>query len=210
MIYDYRIVAGNINAHFGKEVFKTKLGLLSPSESKKLNKYILLFNDDIDTSLNNDSDRSLWKSWDDASYSIKSTICHIRINRIFLGGIPYTHHGIYNNDYEVYHFDTIEKYPDTPSGILKKFNNNDIICTDISKFQEKGYRVEYYNVNSPYSDYEIIERARSKEGACKGKYDLIEYNCEHFANWCYLGESKSLQVEMLKLLTDILGALSNK
>jgi hypothetical protein len=56
---------------------------------------------------------------------------------------------------------------------------------------------------------DIVRRARSRLG--ERRYHLLRNNCEHFCNWCQLGESRSEQVEALMkpalLLTGILQAL---
>jgi hypothetical protein len=40
-----------------------------------------------------------------------------------------------------------------------------------------------------------VRRARSRLG--ERHYHLLRNNCEHFCNWCQLGESRSEQVETL-------------
>jgi len=56
---------------------------------------------------------------------------------------------------------------------------------------------------------DIVRRARSRLG--ERRYHLLRNNCEHFCNWCQLGESRSEQVEALMkhalLLIGILQAL---
>ena len=42
---------------------------------------------------------------------------------------------------------------------------------------------------------EIVRRARSRLG--EQCYDLLRNNCEHFCNWCHLGQARSGQVEAL-------------
>lgn len=39
----------------------------------------------------------------------------------------------------------------------------------------------------------IIDRARSRLGA--RRYRLLRNNCEHFSEWCIVGEPRSVQVE---------------
>lgn len=45
-----------------------------------------------------------------------------------------------------------------------------------------------------YSSDEIVERAYSKLGSDFGGYNIINNNCEHFANWCANGKNTSSQV----------------
>jgi hypothetical protein len=40
---------------------------------------------------------------------------------------------------------------------------------------------------------DIVRRARSRLG--ERRYNLLTNNCEHFCNWCQLGECRSEQVE---------------
>jgi hypothetical protein len=42
---------------------------------------------------------------------------------------------------------------------------------------------------------DIVRRARSRLG--ERRYDLFTNNCEHFCNWCQLGEPRSQQIESL-------------
>ena len=42
---------------------------------------------------------------------------------------------------------------------------------------------------------DIVRRARSRLG--ERRYHLLRNNCEHFCNWCQLGERRSEQVEAL-------------
>jgi hypothetical protein len=42
---------------------------------------------------------------------------------------------------------------------------------------------------------QIVRRARSRLG--ERSYHLLRNNCEHFCNWCQLGECRSEQVEAL-------------
>ena len=54
----------------------------------------------------------------------------------------------------------------------------------------------------PFDGKEIVRRARSRLG--ERRYDLFRNNCEHFCNWCQLGESRSSQVERLTGLSQLL------
>ena len=59
---------------------------------------------------------------------------------------------------------------------------------------------------------DIVRRARSRLG--ERRYHLLRNNCEHFCNWCQLGECRSEQVEALmkpaQVLIGILQALRRK
>ena len=59
---------------------------------------------------------------------------------------------------------------------------------------------------------DIVQRARSRLG--ERHYDLLSNNCEHFCNWCQLGECRSEQVEALMkpalVLIGILQALGRE
>lgn len=117
---------------------------------------------------------------------------HIRVNR----GLYY-HHGIYVDNNCVIQFASLipgrETDPDSAS-----------ICdTTLENFLKGGeLEVRDYNneeLKTKRSPEEIVEYAKSCYGR-KG-YDIINNNCEHFANECVFGERKSNQVE------DILGLL---
>jgi cell wall-associated NlpC family hydrolase len=56
----------------------------------------------------------------------------------------------------------------------------------------------------PFDGEEIVRRARSRLG--ERRYELLRNNCEHFCNWCQLGESRSSQVERLTWLSRLLRA----
>jgi hypothetical protein len=45
------------------------------------------------------------------------------------------------------------------------------------------------------SGRDVVRRARSRLG--ERCYDLLENNCEHFCTWCQLGESRSVQIELM-------------
>ncbi|XP_060552583.1 phospholipase A and acyltransferase 2-like [Ruditapes philippinarum] len=48
----------------------------------------------------------------------------------------------------------------------------------------------------PYSKTEIVKRAKRKLGTLG--YDLMKYNCEHFATECRYGQARSKQVEAIE------------
>jgi hypothetical protein len=63
-----------------------------------------------------------------------------------------------------------------------------------------------------HSGEQIVRRARSRLG--ERSYHLLRNNCEHFCNWCQLGQCRSEQVEALTrlelLLFGILQTLRSK
>jgi len=47
----------------------------------------------------------------------------------------------------------------------------------------------------PTTGKDVVRRARSRLG--ERCYDLLKNNCEHFCNWCQLGEARSEQIELM-------------
>ncbi|HEY3654156.1 MAG TPA: lecithin retinol acyltransferase family protein [Steroidobacteraceae bacterium] len=96
----------------------------------------------------------------------------------------YTHHGIYLGDGRVMHYAGRIKYP---QGLVEEIS--------LAEFSEgRAFRAEILQTG-PFNGNEIVRRARSRLG--ERRYDLLRNNCEHFCNWCRLGENRSLQVEWL-------------
>ena len=72
----------------------------------------------------------------------------------------------------------------------------DIIKTSIPEFLKGGkLLVQSDGTKKPLPATEIIRRAESLVGRCKGEYNLVINNCEHFANWCRYGKPVSKQVD---------------
>jgi hypothetical protein len=96
----------------------------------------------------------------------------------------YTHHGIYLGDGRVVHYAGRIKYP---HGLIEEIS--------LAEFSEgREFRVEKLEAGR-FNGHEIVRRARSRLG--ESRYDLLRNNCEHFCNWCRLGENRSFQVECL-------------
>jgi hypothetical protein len=96
----------------------------------------------------------------------------------------YTHHGIYLGDGRVVHYAGRIKYP---HGLIEEIS--------LAEFSEgRAFRVEKLEAGR-FNGHEIVRRARSRLG--ESRYDLLRNNCEHFCNWCRLGENRSFQVECL-------------
>jgi Lecithin retinol acyltransferase len=96
----------------------------------------------------------------------------------------YTHHGIYLGGGRVVHYAGRIKYP---HGLVEEIS--------LEEFSEgRALRVEALE-SGRFTRHEIVHRARSRLG--ESRYDLLKNNCEHFCNWCRLGENRSFQVEYL-------------
>ena len=96
----------------------------------------------------------------------------------------YSHHGIYLGDGRVMHYAGRIKYP---RGLVEEIS--------LAEFSEgRAFRAEILQAGR-FNGNEIVRRARSRLG--ERRYDLLRNNCEHFCNWCRLGENRSLQVESL-------------
>jgi hypothetical protein len=109
----------------------------------------------------------------------------------------YTHHGIFVSNNEIIHF--ASRDGDNLTG-----SDNEIHKTDLRSFLRGGVlEVKVYNseelaqLNPPDV---IVKIARSLVG--DDGYNLVFNNCEHFANYCTLGEHRSHQVE--KVINPIL------
>jgi hypothetical protein len=96
----------------------------------------------------------------------------------------YTHHGIYLGGGRVVHYAGRIKYP---HGLIEEIS--------LAEFSE-GRAIQVQKLDSGrFNRHEVVRRARSRMG--ESRYDLLRNNCEHFCNWCWLGENRSFQVECL-------------
>ncbi len=109
---------------------------------------------------------------------------------LILDRIFYKHYGIYVGNQSVIHY--ADKESDWGEDIyihettLDNFAKGENII--VGKFSE-----EFKRTHKIYSPKETVMRARSRLG--EREYHLITNNCEHFALWCKIGESRSIQVE---------------
>lgn len=105
-----------------------------------------------------------------------------------LAGVPglYQHHGIDGGDRTVIHYS-------------KANAEAEITRTSYEAF---AWSRAVYPVRQSliYSPDVVIERATSRLG--ERQYDLLQNNCEHFANWCTTGRSESRQLGSFGLRTD--------
>ncbi|GMO41699.1 MAG: hypothetical protein Ta2F_17670 [Termitinemataceae bacterium] len=100
----------------------------------------------------------------------------------------YQHYGIYCGNGKVIHF--------APKHGLE-INPQDAYIqeTTLTDFL-KDETVKICSISNPaYNNEETVQRAKSLLGKNRGEYNLIFYNCEHFARWCKTGILKSKQVE---------------
>lgn len=67
-----------------------------------------------------------------------------------------------------------------------------IVHTSYREFAD-GKKVHVENSPRSYDRKQVIKRAKSRLG--EGNYNLINNNCEHFANWCRSGKHRSRQVD---------------
>lgn len=103
--------------------------------------------------------------------------------RVVVSRRGYRHHGIYAGHGRVIHYAGWGQYP---RGRIE----------EVSLQQFTRTRPLQVGVAPDASRASVIlQRARSRLGECQ--YDLLRNNCEHFCNWCELGEPRSLQVETL-------------
>jgi len=100
----------------------------------------------------------------------------------------YQHYGIYNNDKSVIHFS-----PDQGKEISPE--NAYIRETSLAEFLKDGDLEIDHSVRPVFPAEEIARRALRLVGTNLKKYNLLSFNCEHFAFWCATGKLKSKQVE---------------
>ena len=105
------------------------------------------------------------------------------------------HYGIYVSDAEIIQFGPT---PDASHSLL----DADIrVCTsDINGFLKGGFlEVASLSLSERFkaaSPKEIVDRARKQLGS--GGYDVLQNNCEHFANGCVFGKKTSEQVDSVR------------
>ncbi len=114
---------------------------------------------------------------------------HIKVSR----GL-YSHHGIFANENEVICY----------SGEPTHMDDAEVITTTLQQFlcgknDKPTGDIEVNTTPARYAPEEIVNRAKT----CLGEknYKLLTNNCEHFANWCRTGESRSSQIDIAKKAT---------
>lgn len=81
-------------------------------------------------------------------------------------------------------------------------NLNGVECITFDDFLngQKRYKVEKFNNNRLLGEI-MLSRAKSKS---KSIYIQNEFNCEHFVNFCLTGRSYSKQIEITKVIADVI------
>lgn len=119
----------------------------------------------------------------------------------------YYHYGVYVGGRRVVHFSA-------PKGI----HEMDPLMADIREVSlsdfSKGETITVDNrYEAKFPSTEIVDRARKMIGTQLGRYDLYGNNCEHFANWCKTGDTKSHQSKVvssiIKEFSSTLGGVAN-
>ena len=111
----------------------------------------------------------------------------------------YVHHGIYAGDARVIHY----------AGFNRLFRSGQVEEVPLERFT-RGRSMQVKSWAAPtFAGAAAVTRARARLG--ENRYDLWANNCEHFAQWCISGTSRSEQVETLtgklRAALDALGAL---
>ena len=98
----------------------------------------------------------------------------------------YVHHGVYAGNGRVIHY----------GGFSRMFSSSPVEEVSIDEFTlGHGLTVKPW-VAPKFTGADVVERARSRIG--ENRYRLFSNNCEHFAEWCIGGKSRSLQVDAWK------------
>jgi hypothetical protein len=111
---------------------------------------------------------------------------HLFVHRSLLGPTAqYTHHGVYIGN------DLVIHYAGYANGIRNR-SNRKVERISLEAFAG-GQVVQVFHHRSGRLPHEqAAERANHRLG--EDRYNLVFNNCEHFANWCCLGEPSSPQV----------------
>ena len=99
-----------------------------------------------------------------------------------IGVLRYYHFGVYVGGNQVVHFTNYGPNNDIFDGFNMKEAR--IQKTSIDIFAD-GASISVDKSEFPmYSGYAVAERAESRIGDLYGDYNVVDMNCEHFANWC--------------------------
>jgi len=112
----------------------------------------------------------------------------------------YTHHGLYIGHGQVIHY----------AGLSHGPYGGPVEVVSLERFA-RGRGIWVLSGGVRFELDQVVSRARSRLG--ENRYRIFTNNCEHFCEWCLRGESRSLQVELLRarwraLLARVTGAIS--
>jgi hypothetical protein len=97
----------------------------------------------------------------------------------------YKHYGVYAGDGKVIHFAPLAgKEINAENAVVHETNLDNFLKGGVLRVDKKS--------KAKFSGPETVERARSQIGS--KSYDLVFFNCEHFARWCTTGVCESDQV----------------
>lgn len=100
--------------------------------------------------------------------------------------LGYMHHGIYAGEGRVIHY----------GGLCRLFSRRPVEEVSLDEFT-RGRGLKVRTCVAPRFEGDVcVARARSRLG--EDRYRLWSNNCEHFAEWCISGASRSSQVEAWK------------
>ena len=137
----------------------------------------------------NDAENSyITDSYDFSANRQPSFGSHIRVSR--KAGLYY-HHGIYESDQKVYQFcgESLGKF----EAVIKCTTLGEFLGNDVLEVR----RLSPYQKSQAFSAEKTIQLAEQSIG--ESDYNLLDNNCEHFANFCIFGIKKSKQVDDLDL-----------
>ncbi|MDR1803094.1 MAG: lecithin retinol acyltransferase family protein [Treponema sp.] len=120
----------------------------------------------------------------------------------------YKHYGVYAGNGKVIHFAPL---------VGKEISAENAVVheTNLGNFLKGGALAIDKKSKAKFSQSEIVERARSQIGS--KSYNLVFFNCEHFARWCTTGVYESDQVnaaidvvvEGVNLVSDLVSGNEN-
>lgn len=97
----------------------------------------------------------------------------------------YTHHGIHVGQGRVVHY----------AGLSRTLIRGPVEVVSLAHFAGGRELFVKTGAEARFTPDEIVRRACSRLG--EDRYRLASNNCEHFCEWCRVGESRSEQVERL-------------
>lgn len=116
---------------------------------------------------------------------------------VWRGNLPedgltgFWHHGILCPDETVIHYTGMNGLKTLRNAEIQRTSMEQFICS--STRDRNIHHVVYPPSKVHFNPDEIAERAASRIG--QRGYNVINHNCENFARWCVVGDSKSFQVQ---------------